>query len=148
MSIQITIELANSLDIHVSQMIGLLQNPQYRSLVNEYELDTTQCMLWWEISQMLAVILSENDYEDLELNHLQFGLAIKQVLAENLMKYTYVKYLLDQYDALDKNALVGKIVKETMEDIEIIYSSIQKDLAEVFSTQKEIQKMVKNGKRH
>ncbi len=142
MSLSLTLDLANTLDIQVSQMTGLLQDPRYEQIVQEYELDTNQCQLWWEISQILSEILANHEYDDLELSHFKFGLEIKRVLAAHPDKYSYVKQLLEQYGILHHNAYIGKVIIETMEDIQMIYNSIAKELQKLMASQTEIQDIV------
>lgn len=144
MATSLTIDSLHKLDIQVGRMIGLLKDPKYTKLMKEYELDSAQCDLWWEIVQLLTLIMDKNDYEDLLLDNHDLGLETKKVLAES-DKFFYLKQLFAQYDILHSNTAVGKIVEETVEDIGIIYKSVAAELASILSSQKEIQNIVDNS---
>lgn len=141
MATSLTIDSLHQLDIQVGRMIGLLKDPKYTKLMKEYELDSAQCDLWWEVVQLLTLIMDKYDYEDLVLDNHDLGLETKKILAES-EKFIYLGQLLEQYDILHSNLAVGKIVEETMEDIGIIYRSVAKELASILASQKEIQKIV------
>ncbi|NUM34443.1 MAG: hypothetical protein HUU50_07855 [Candidatus Brocadiae bacterium] len=142
MPVSLSLDLVNTLDIHVSQMTGFLQDARYDYLMEEYELDSTQCLLWWEISQLLAEILQSYDFEEVSFDEANFGLEIKKILAIKAKKFTYVIQLLQQHDVLHDNLKIGKVIKEAMDDIEAIYQSIEKDLSKLLTSQKKIQSMV------
>lgn len=144
MSVLLTPELAENLNIHVSQITGLLQDSRYRPFLEQYQIDADQCMLWWEVSRMIEAILGQHDYEDLDLRMEQVGLEVKQILADNPRKYPYITQLLIQYNILHDNSQVGQIVWETTEDIQIIYDSLSKVLKQVFASQQQIQEMVQD----
>ena len=88
--------------------------------------------------------MDNNDYEDVALSDKDLGYETKKVLAEQDDKFFYIKQLLVQYDVLHENREVGKIIKETIEDIQIVYKSIEKDLDKIFTSQEEIQKIIRN----
>ncbi len=142
MSVFLSLDLVNNLDIHVSQMTGFLKDSRYDYLMEEYEIDSTQCLLWWEISQLLGEILQSNDAEEITFEEADFGLEIKRILATKAKKFMYTIQLLEQNDVLHDNLKTGKSIKEAIEDIEAIYQSIEKDLNKVLSNQKQIQEMV------
>ncbi len=145
MAIAITLELANNIDIQVSQMTGLLRDPQYAQVLQSYDLDANQCLLWWEISQLLSDILAQYDYEDVELKNAALGLEVKKLLAENPKKFTYIAHLLNQYKILHHNPSIGRVIQETIEDIGNVYRSISQELQKILASQKEIQAMVENS---
>ena len=80
MATTLTLELLQELDIQVGRMMGLLKDPRYTRIVEEYELDSTQCFLWWDVSKLLSHIMANNDYEEMALSDEKFGLEIKKVL--------------------------------------------------------------------
>ena len=142
MDFELTVELLQDLDIKVARLTGLLKEPQYYNLLSAYELDTMQCVLWMEVSQVLAYILDANEYEDIVFYEDQLGLEVKKMLAAKPDKFEYIKQLLIQYDILHLNAQVGRIIKESVEDIEIIYTSIHRELKSIMASQDDIRKMV------
>lgn len=144
MNVSLTPELAENLNIQVSQMSGLLQDSRYRLVMEQYQIDADQCMLWWEVSRIVEAILGQHAYDDLDITMIQLGFEIKQVLADNPRKYPYISQLLIQYDILHDNRQVGQIIYETIEDIQIIYESIAKILKTVLSSQQEIKEMIED----
>ena len=142
MSVSLSLDLVNNLDIHVSQMTGFLKDSRYDYLMEEYEIDSTQCLLWWEISQLLATILESYDFEEISFNEEELGLEVKKILAIRAKKFIHIVQLLEQSKSLHDNSKVGKIIKESVEDIEAIYQSIEKDLNKLLASRKEIQEMV------
>lgn len=57
-------------------------------------------------------------------------------------KFMHLKQLLAQYDILHDNSAIGTILHESVEDITLIYKSIEKELANIFTTQSDISKIV------
>lgn len=142
--IRLTLELLEKLDIQSSRLLGLTKDDRYSDVVDEYELSETQCQLWLDISRILAHILDHNEYEDIECEYEEFGLMAKKVMATLDTKFMLLKQLLAQSNALHDNHQIGTILHESMEDIQDIYRSVEKELAKYLANPEEIQDIFGN----
>ena len=136
------VELMQNLDIQVGRMMGLLKDPRYQKLTDDYSLDIVQCMLWMDITQILSNILDQNGYEDLRLPTEVLGLEAKKILAASDHSLAYIKALLQQYDILHENEEVGRVICETVDDIRNTYKLVEKELSKILSSQEDIQRWI------
>lgn len=140
--VNLSLELVQDLDIRIGRLVGLIKNPSYTTLVEEYELDTVQCLLWWDMAQMLSYVLAADNYEEAQYSYSLLGEQAKLVMAEVEDKFYHLKQLLLQYEILNNNEEVGKILAESLEDIRVIYDDIEGELDEILSSQEDIERLV------
>ncbi|WP_372366254.1 hypothetical protein [Candidatus Uabimicrobium sp. HlEnr_7] len=137
-TIKLTLELLEKLDIQSSRLLGLAQDPRYCDFVEEYDINHVQCNLWLDISRILAHILDRNEYEDIVCDYDEFGLMAKKIMASMDTKFMHLKQLLAQCDVLHDNYEIGKVLHESMEDIQDIYKSIEVAMSKLLTNPDEI----------
>lgn len=137
-TITLTLELLEKLDIQTSRLLGLTKDDRYQEFIIEYGINSMQCKLWLDISRILAHILDRNDYEEITCNYDDFGLMAKKIMASLDQKFMHLKQLLSQCDVLHDNFEIGKILHESIEDIQDIYKSVEKDVSKMLSNPDEI----------
>lgn len=138
--VSLTVELAQNLDIKGGRLYGIMTDPHYQDVVKEYDLDANQSLLWFDVVQILNSIMELYEYENVELSRPSLGKVVRRVMKQG--KFPYLKTLITQ-DLDDETA--GTIYWEIIEDIQLLYDSIQKE-KKIFITQEEINRIVEEKK--
>lgn len=137
----LNLETVENLDITIARLLGIIENPAYKEIVEEYELDLTQCRLWYDVVSILNYIMELYDYEDLSMSIESLGVTVKKILAEKSDKFLYLAMLLDNQGVLSDNMAIGKTILEVIEDIQLIYRDIKKEFKGIFASQQDISRM-------
>jgi len=138
----ITLEKVQDIDIKSGRLLGITQEPLYRELVEEYELDTAQCFLWLDVAHLLNYIMEEYDYNDVELEYEELGKVVRRILKQKRDRFVFLVELVEQNHLLDVPEELGTIIEEMIEDIYLVYRGIQADLEEIFTSQEEINDLI------
>lgn len=136
------LEAIQDLDIKSGRLAGITQNPLYGPIVEKYALDLAQCFLWLDSVRLLSYVMEEYDFEDTSITLEELGLTGKKVWEERQRKFPFLTEFMNAAALLNEPLQLGTTIKEIVEDINLVYEDLQRELQEIFPDQDQITRLV------